>query len=467
MDLNHAWRAADCAELTRYCALNLLGTARWASATKVQTALFESARIPMPSVRYDARKLDGLPAPVQHYVQGTQDHAILDQQIAFIEGKAVPDNAEDAYFVPSESAEQATLFEHCARTIDRSLSVGAHGLPLMGGGDWNDGMNRVGVEGRGESVWLAFFLIRIVDDFAPIAQQRGETARVALWRGAAQAWKNSLADQAWDGAWYKRAFFDDGSPLGSISNPECKIDLIAQAWSVLANPTPSPSELAQQQTAMASAQELLGDADLGLLRVLDPPLVNAVPRAGYIQSYPPGVRENGGQYSHATVWAAMAWAQLGDGDRAYQAWVCASPAHRSANAKLVPLYGLEPYAVAADIYSQAPYSGRGGWSWYTGSAALLYRAAAESICGLQVRGQCARLVPALPTHWPSVEITLRRFGQVYHFRVCQHDASTEIAHAISQGARALVAGDWLTLDDSAAQGLYLVICPLIVVEKYE
>ncbi len=399
-----------------------------------------------------------LPHATAHYLQGTDDHAILDQQIAFIEGKAIPEGAEDAYYVPSESTETATLFEHCARTIDRSLSVGVHGLPLMGGGDWNDGMNRVGAEGRGESVWLAFFLIRIVDDFAPIAQHRGETARVERWRSAALAWQAALALNAWDGAWYKRAFFDDGSALGSSSNAECKIDLIAQAWSVLANPSPSAGELAHQHTAMASAQTLLGDTELGLLRVLDPPLVHAVPSAGYIQSYPPGVRENGGQYSHATVWGAMAWAQLGDADRAYQAWKCASPAHRSADAKLGPLYGLEPYAVAADIYSQAPYGGRGGWSWYTGSAAWLYRAAVQSICGLQVQGQRVRLVPALPTHWPSVEITLRRFGRVYRFHICQHDASAEIAHAFAQGALTLALGEWLELTETTAQNAHLVIC---------
>ena len=400
-----------------------------------------------------------LPHATAHYLQGTQDHAILDQLITFIEGDAIPEHAEDAYYKARITTEHATLFEHCARTIDRSLKVGIHGLPLMGGGDWNDGMNRVGVEGRGESVWLGFFLCRIIDDFAPVALQRGETARVERWRAATQAWKAALELYAWDGAWYKRAFFDDGSALGSRSNPECKIDLIAQTWSVLANPSPSPIERMHQQTAMASAQAMLGDKELGLLRVLDPPLANAVPRAGYIQSYPPGVRENGGQYSHATVWAAMAWAQLGDGDSAYQAWVCASPAHRSVDPKLGPLYRLEPYAVAADIYSQAPYRGRGGWSWYTGSAALLYRAAVESICGLQVQGQRARLMPALPKHWASVEINLRRFGHVYHFHICQPDASAEIANAKAQGAQALAVGDWLELINTGAQSEYLVICP--------
>lgn len=399
-----------------------------------------------------------LPHVTAHYLTSTEDHVILDESIAFIEGKAVPEHAEDAYYVPEQSAERATLFEHCARTIDYSLKVGIHGLPLMGGGDWNDGMNRVGAQGRGESVWLAFFLISVVDDFAPIAQQRGETARAQQWRTAADGWKVALAQHGWDGAWYKRAFFDDGSPLGSSANAECKIDLIAQAWSVLANPNPSPDELAHQRMAMASAQKILGDADLGLLCVLDPPLVNAQPSAGYIQSYPPGVRENGGQYTHAAVWGAMAWAQLGDGDAAYQAWVCASPAHRSADAKLGPLYGLEPFAVAGDIYSQAPYGGRGGWSWYTGSAAWLYRAAVQSICGLHVCGKRARLLPCLPSGWPSVEITLRRPGRVHRFHICKHDAYAEIAHAKAQGAVALAVGDWLELDERAVATEHLVIC---------
>ena len=383
-----------------------------------------------------------------HYVDTTGDTAVLDEGVPFLAGEPVPPGAEDAYYVAVAGDETGTLYEHCARAIDHSLAVGAHGLPLMGSGDWNDGMNRVGIEGRGESVWLAWFLCRLAADFAPIAQRRGDTARASRWLAAASGWRDALEGAAWDGAWYVRAFFDDGSALGSQHNAECRIDLIAQAWAVLSGAAPQ----ARQREAMASVERLLVDREAGLIRLLDPPLANAVPSAGYIQAYPLGVRENGGQYSHAGVWALMAHAALGQRDAAWRMFEMLSPAHRSASEERGPAYEIEPYVMAGDVYTQPPYVGRGGWSWYTGSAAWLYRAAIESIVGLQVRGNRVRMNPQIPSHWPGLQVALQRGGVRHEFRVCGALDAAAITESRALGAELLTAGEWATLQAAPADG---------------
>ena len=345
-----------------------------------------------------------LPLAIARYLRCTGDAALLEEPVAFIEGGPIPEGAEDAYYIPTVSAATASVYEHGARTIDRSLRTGAHGLPLMGSGDWNDGMNRVGAEGRGESVWLAWFLCKIVDDYAPIARERGETARARRWEEASRHWREALQREAWDGQWYKRAFFDDGTPLGSHTNSECRIDLIAQAWSVISGAAPA----AFQRMALAALDTHLVDAEAGLIKLLAPPLQSQHPSAGYIQAYPPGVRENGGQYSHAGVWALIAQAMSGNGDAAYRYFTHLSPAHRAADPTRRAAYAIEPYVMAGDIYTEAPYVGRGGWSWYTGSAAWMHRAAIEHLFGLQQHGDEIAFDPQLPSHWPQAEITLRR-----------------------------------------------------------
>ncbi|RZS46743.1 cyclic beta-1,2-glucan synthetase [Sphaerotilus mobilis] len=377
-----------------------------------------------------------LPHACAHHLARIGDDGLLDQRVPFLVGGEIPEGAEDLYETPHASSETASVYEHAARAIDRSLGTGAHGLPLMGSGDWNDGMNRVGHEGRGESVWLAWFLCCVVRDFIPIARGRGDTVRVDRWQDALTGWIAALDGPAWDGQWYRRAFFDDGSPLGASGNAEARIDLIAQAWSVFADVTPIDRQLA----AMAAAQRHLVDPVHGLVRLLDPPFAQSEPSPGYIQAYPSGVRENGGQYSHAGVWALMAQAALArrlrptdpvaareHADAAWRSWVHLSPAHRSADPVLGPLYGAEPYAMAGDVYSQAPYAGRAGWSWYTGSASWMHRAAIESIFGLQMDATGFSVSPSLPSHWPSAELSLTRGSLTLHIAIRQRPAESTTA----------------------------------------
>jgi len=400
-----------------------------------------------------------------HYLQATGDATLLDEPVPFLEGAAIPAGAEDAYFAPAVSAQQASVYEHAARAIDRSLRVGVHGLPLMGSGDWNDGMNQVGIEGRGESVWLGWFLCRLVADFAPLAHGRGDHLRAERWTQAASDWQAALQTQAWDGQWFKRAFFDDGQPLGASSNVEARIDLIAQAWAVLSHAAP----LERQQQAMAAVEAHLVDSDLGLIRLLDPPLVQAEPSAGYIQAYPPGVRENGGQYAHAGIWALMAQAQMAQataatgasdtanaGDLVYRYLTYLSPAHRSAHPLRGPLYELEPYVMAGDVCSQPPYAGRGGWSWYTGAAAWMQRAVVESMFGLSQRAQSLSLMPCLPSHWPEVELTLVRETRHLHFILMRATPQAALAAHASQDARLLMPGQWLAWTELPQHSCFVV-----------
>ena len=405
-----------------------------------------------------------LPYACTRYIHVTGDAALLDQEVAFLEGAAIPDGAEDAYYVPDISPHSASVYEHAARAIDHSLQVGVHGLPLMGSGDWNDGMNRVGIEGRGESVWLAWFLCRLVTDFVPLAAQRGETARVNAWQAALQGWKVALQGPAWDGRWFKRAFFDEGQPLGSSANDEARIDLIAQAWSALSGVAP----LDMQSMALSAMDSELVDAKQGLIKLLDPPFSQSSPSPGYIQAYPPGVRENGGQYSHAGVWALMAQAARvkdvqhpqGGGDDPYRYFTYLSPAHRSANLTRGLAYGIEPYAMAGDVYSQPPYVGRGGWSWYTGAAAWLHRAAVESIFGLQLGAQELLFQPCLPSHWDRAEMTLVRGGRSMRFVFLRANLGDALDATTALGAHALRPGQTLQWADLADDACFVI--PLLV-----
>jgi cyclic beta-1,2-glucan synthetase len=404
---------------------------------------------------------------ITHYLASTGDVALLDQQVNFLEGQQIPEGAEDAYFAPTISAVRASVFEHAARAIDRSLRTGVHGLPLMGTGDWNDGMNRVGFQGRGESVWLAWFLCGIVGHFAPLARSRGEPERAACWEAAASGWRAALVKDGWDGAWFRRAFFDNGEALGTSANAECAVDLMAQTWSVLSDAAPR----ALQEMAMNAIEDRLVDHRLGLIRLLDPPLQLASPSAGYIQCYPLGVRENGGQYAHGGVWALIAQAtayqrgmasasgQRTRNDLAYDYFTDLSPAHRASHPVQGPLYGLEPFAMAGDVYAHAPYAGRGGWSWYTGAAGMLHRGAIEAIFGLEQRADSLRFLPTLPSHWDQAEMTLRRGTLTLHFILVRVPAGTAGATATRWNAQALDVGQWLQWPLQASHSRYVMALP--------
>ncbi len=319
------------------------------------------------------------------------------------------DGESDNFFLPTTGDESATLFEHCARALERSLAVGPHGLPLIGSGDWNDGMSGVGAEGRGESVWLGWFLHLALSQFALLADARGEQARAAAWRAHAAALRASLEQHGWDGDWYRRAYFDDGTPLGSAANSECRIDSIAQSWSVISG----AAAPARAKRAMAALDRHLVRRDDGLVLLLTPPFDRSAPDPGYIQAYPPGIRENGGQYTHAAAWAVIAFAQLGDGDKAAELYSMLNPINHACTLDDAMRYKVEPYVVAADVYSEAPHVGRGGWTWYTGSASWMYRAGLEWILGCRIRGATLLLDPCVPRSWHEFRISLRYRGTRY------------------------------------------------------
>jgi cyclic beta-1,2-glucan synthetase len=361
-----------------------------------------------------------------HYVSATGDTAVLDEPIHYLSGQAIPEGASDLYFEPQQSSRVGSLYEHCAVALDASLGVGAHGLPLFGGGDWNDGMNAVGAQGRGESVWLGWFLCATLAAFMRIATARQDSERATRWLRHSNELQASLEGSGWDGDWYRRGYFDDGTPLGSAINEECRIDSIAQAWAVLSGAA-SPARAAH---AMAAVAEHLVRKDTEQLLLFTPPFVNFEPNPGYIRAYPPGIRENGGQYTHGAIWSLMAWAQLGDGDRAKQLFDYFSPIHHTRDPAQVARYKLEPYAVAADIYAAPAPAGRGGWSWYTGAAGWLYRAGLESILGIRTAGDQLLIQPCIPRAWRRFDVDYHFGRTVYHITVTNPFGATNgISHA--------------------------------------
>ena len=348
-----------------------------------------------------------------HYVGLTGDRAILDETVSFIEGPALPPEKHDAFFEPSVSEQSAPLFEHCRRGLEGALYMGEHGLPLIGTGDWNDGMNRVGEHGKGESVWLGWFLHATLSAFAPLAHARGELALATAWLNHAGKLKTSLETHAWDGEWYRRGFFDDGTPLGSNANDECRIDAIAQSWSVISG-AGNPARAAK---AMSSLEAQLLKTDPPLAILFTPPFEKSSQEPGYVKAYPRGIRENGGQYTHAAIWTVIALTIQGKADKAMEVFAMLNPVRRAGTREDVQRYKVEPYVVAADVYSEAPHAGRGGWTWYTGSAGWLYRAGLESILGFRLRENQLTLTPCVPTDWPKFGITYRHGGSIYEISV--------------------------------------------------
>jgi cellobiose phosphorylase len=361
-----------------------------------------------------------LPFAAARYVATTGDAAILDEPVPYLEGRELASDEESYYDLPRHSAETGTLYDHCLRAIAKGSSFGPHGLPLIGSGDWNDGLNRVGIRGRGESVWLAFFLRAVLSRFSEISDGRGDPAAAERLRAAAARLAEAVETHAWDGAWYRRAWFDDGAPLGSAAAAECRIDSVAQSWAVLSGAV-SPE---RARTAMDSVDRLLVRRDAGLIQLLDPPFDTTPEDPGYIKGYVPGVRENGGQYTHAALWTIMAFAELGDAARAWELLALINPVRHGDTAAGIAVYKVEPFVAAADVYARPPHTGRGGWTWYTGSAGWFYRLILESLLGLRREGDALRLNPRLPPDWSSCEIHYRFRETLYHLRLRQDPAAT-------------------------------------------
>jgi cyclic beta-1,2-glucan synthetase len=350
-----------------------------------------------------------LPLATCRYVLATGDLSVLDETTHFLEGRPVGVEDDSYYDLPSRSGECASIYEHCARSIEHGLRFGSHGLPLMGSGDWNDGMNLVGSQGRGESVWLAFFLCHVLGEFASVARLHGDAAFAERCETEAARLRERIDAHGWDGEWYRRAYFDDGSPLGSRSNPECQIDSIAQSWAVLSG----AGDPARSHTAMNALYERLVRPEHALIQLLDPPFDTSTLEPGYIRGYVPGVRENGGQYTHGAIWAAMAFAKLGDSARAWALAAMINPVNHAMTPGDAEIYKAEPYVMAADVYALAPHTGRGGWTWYTGSAGWMYRLVVESLLGISLEAGRLRFTPCLPPDWNA--FTLRyRYRETYY-----------------------------------------------------
>ena len=371
-----------------------------------------------------------LPFVTAAYVRRTGDTSILDERLPYIRGPALESGRAERYGRYEPTSLSETLYEHAARAIDRGSTQGPHELPLIGSGDWNDGMNRLGLAGRGESVWLAWFLTAVARDFAYVARVRGDEPREQYLRELAERLPRRIDESAWDGEWYLRAFHDDGSAIGSSSNREARIDAISQAWSVLAG----GGDPHRARTAMDAVDRLLVRDEDRLVLLLAPPFDRAHPDPGYIRGYPPGVRENGGQYTHAAAWVAWAFAALGDGERAVRLFGYLNPIGRSATPAEATGYAVEPYVVAADVYGAPPFTGTGGWTWYTGSAAWLYRLGVEAILGLSLEGNALRIQPCFPASWDGFRARLRFRSATYEIQV----ENTETAGADGAGSRSRV-----------------------------
>jgi cyclic beta-1,2-glucan synthetase len=390
---------------------------------------------------------------VAHYVDATGDAAVLDESVPFLSAPVLAADEHDRFFLPETADESGSLFEHCARALDHSLAVGVHGLPLMGTGDWNDGMSRIGEGGSGESVWLGWFLHAALTAFAPLAEARQDMAHATSWRAHAATLATAL-EQAWDGEWYLRAFFDDGTKVGSHEDAECRIDAIAQSWAVLSG----VAEHGRATAAMAAVdRELVRPAER-LVLLFTPPFDKTASDPGYIKGYPPGIRENGGQYTHAAVWTLMAFAALGDGAKAASLFAMLNPINRTRTQADLARYKVEPYAVVADVYSMPPNLGRGGWSWYTGSAGWMQRAGIESILGVRIRGSLLHIAPCIPADWPRYDVTIT-------WRSARYIIAVENPAGVGQGVASVVldgAACRLPLplvDDGATHSVHVTLGP--------
>jgi len=356
-----------------------------------------------------------LPYVTCHYVSAVEDTGVLDEMIPFLEARPVKHDEEAYYDLPNRSDESATLYQHCVRAIERGLRFGQHGLPLIGCGDWNDGMNRVGHQGRGESVWLGFFLYDVLTRFAALARSRDDFTFADRCLAQARQLQHNLEEHAWDGQWYQRAWFDNGEPLGSHTNPECQIDSLPQSWSVISG----AGDPRRSRQAMNAVDQRLIRWETQLIQLFDPPFDTSALDPGYLKGYIPGVRENGGQYTHAAIWTALAFALMGQNERAWDLFTLLNPVHHGGTPRQIATYKVEPYVVAADVYAVPPHTGRGGWTWYTGSAGWLYRLLIETLLGVHREGDQLRLTPRLPQAWSTCKIHYRYRQTLYHITIAR------------------------------------------------
>ncbi|HEY5800585.1 MAG TPA: glycosyl hydrolase family 65 protein, partial [Burkholderiaceae bacterium] len=354
-----------------------------------------------------------LPLAAQRYIEATGDTSVLHEQAGFLEQRLLAPGEESNYDLPARSGHSASLYEHCVRALRHGLRFGVHGLPLIGSCDWNDGMDQVGAHGKGESVWLGFFLIDVLRRFAGVAAMHGDAGFAEECAQQADRLRDNIEREAWDGRWYRRAYFDDGTPLGSHTNAECRIDSISQSWAVLSG----AGEDSRVRSAMAEVDARLVRREHGLVQLLDPPFDRDGPNPGYIRGYVPGVRENGGQYTHAAIWTAMAFAALGDSARAWELQRMINPVRHGATPEDIAVYKVEPYVAAADVYAVAPHEGRGGWTWYTGSSGWMYRLIVESLLGLSRIGDRLHLAPRMPPDWDRYSLRYRFGLSVYEIDV--------------------------------------------------
>ncbi|HET8769937.1 MAG TPA: hypothetical protein VFM71_03035, partial [Gemmatimonadaceae bacterium] len=388
-----------------------------------------------------------LPFVVDHYVRVTGDASVLAEQAPFLSMRALEPHEHEVYDLPQVSDERADVMEHCIRALRKACTSGPHGLPLIGTGDWNDGMNRVGMNGRGETVWLAWFLITTLRGFADHVEARGGGFGdiAGEFRAKADAYVKAVEAHGWDGAWYRRAYFDDGTPLGSSESTECRIDSIAQSWSVISG-AGAPERQAQ---AMRSLEEHLVDNDARLIRLLTPAFDETPKDPGYIKGYLPGVRENGAQYTHAALWAVQATAMAGNGQRAFELYQMINPLTHAETPEGVATYKVEPYVVAADVYTAEGALGRGGWTWYTGSASWMYRVGVESLVGLVKRGDTLRIEPNVPESWPEMQVEYRVGKAIYAITVHEPGRVRGAGSEVMIDGRALHDGVIPLTDDGA------------------
>ncbi|MDD1750897.1 MAG: cyclic beta 1-2 glucan synthetase, partial [Methanothrix sp.] len=363
-----------------------------------------------------------LPLAAHRYVTATGDVGVLDERVNFILGRPLMPEEDACYDLPTRSEESGTLYEHCVKAIQSSLQFGRHGLPLMGTGDWNDAMNRVGYQGLGESIWIAFFLCEVLTKFEGIALMRGDDIFSNLCRSEASNLRQMIRENGWDGHWYLRAYFDNGEPLGSAANEECQIDSISQSWSVLSG----AGDPERSKEAMEEVNRRLVKRDDSLILLLGPPFDKSDSDPGYIKGYIPGVRENGGQYTHAAIWVIMAFAALGDSVRAWELLDLINPVNHGSTPEQVATYGTEPYVVAADVYALAPHAGHGGWTWYTGASGWMYRLILESLLGLTLEVDRLQFRPCIPADWKSFLVHYRYRETFYHITVTRTGAAKSV-----------------------------------------